>query len=223
MERTGSPAFASTGPQGHRARMRGRLLAGAGALADYEIVEMLLFLGIPRRDTKPQAKGLINRFGSLAGAITADAADLADMPPLVADVFALVVESAAALAKAERVERVTLADWDALDRFLSAPSPRGEGLSALLLNNRNQLLGECRLPGQDAAELANVLLRAALDRNVTAVFLLRNAPAEEPAVTRADRALLAHVRPKAAAVSVLVHDMVVLGRGEWIGIGRGAA
>jgi DNA repair protein RadC len=46
--------------------MRGRLLANEAALADYEILEMLLFLGIPRRDTKPLAKSLINRFGTLA-------------------------------------------------------------------------------------------------------------------------------------------------------------
>ncbi|MHA4801761.1 hypothetical protein, partial [Enterococcus faecium] len=58
--------FPSTGPHGHRARMRARLLARGGAgLADYEIIEMLLFLGIPRGDTKPLAKAAINRFGSL--------------------------------------------------------------------------------------------------------------------------------------------------------------
>ena len=59
------PAFASIGPHGHRQRMRERLLArGPGGLADYEILEMLLFLGIRRGDTKPLAKAAINRFGA---------------------------------------------------------------------------------------------------------------------------------------------------------------
>src|SRR5271155_2322052 len=67
--------FTSTGPHGHRERMRGRLLEkGAAALADYEILEMLLFLGIARRDTKPLAKAMINRFGSLAAALGASRA-----------------------------------------------------------------------------------------------------------------------------------------------------
>lgn len=57
MEQTNPKPFTSTGPYGHRSRMRGRLLAGEFALADYEILEMLLFLGIPRKDTKPLAKG----------------------------------------------------------------------------------------------------------------------------------------------------------------------
>ena len=71
------PPFSSTGPHGHRRRMRERLLnAGAASLADYEILEMLLFLGIPRRDTKPLAKALINSFGSLAGVLTASCEDL---------------------------------------------------------------------------------------------------------------------------------------------------
>ena len=221
MERSDNPAFASTGPHGHRGRMRGRLLAGAGALADYEILEMLLFLGIPRRDTKPQAKGLINQFGSFAGALGAPTDELGAMPPRVAEVFALVVDSAALLAKAERVERVVLADWDALDRYLSAPSARAGGFSALLLNNRNQLLAECRLPGEEPAEITRVLLRNALERHATAAFLVRNAGEGAASVTRADRALLAHVRPAAAALSVLVHDMVVLGAGEWLGVGGG--
>ena len=64
--------FESTGPHGHRGRMRGKLLAhGPGALADYELLEMLLFLGIARRDTKPLAKATLNRFGGLAETLAA--------------------------------------------------------------------------------------------------------------------------------------------------------
>ena len=60
---------AALGAEGHRARMRARLLtAGPESLADYELLEMVLFLALPRRDTKPIAKALLDRFGSFAAA-----------------------------------------------------------------------------------------------------------------------------------------------------------
>ena len=201
--------------------MRTRLLAAPGALADYEILEMLLFLGIPRRDTKPQAKGLINQFLSLAGALTADTAALATagLPPRAITAFSLIIDAAAQLAKAERVERVLLNDWDALDDYLSRPGSRAEGLSALLLNNRNHLLAEVQLAENDPPTVTRSVLKHALSHHATAVILLRTAPTASPAP--ADRPLLNHVRACAAELSVLVHDMVVLGGGNWIAIGNG--
>jgi DNA repair protein RadC len=65
------------GAEGHRARMRGRLLtAGPDALADHELLEMTLFLALPRRDTKPIARALLSRFGSFAAAISAPLVEL---------------------------------------------------------------------------------------------------------------------------------------------------
>ena len=202
--------------------MRTRLLARPTALADYEILEMLLFLGIPRRDTKPQAKGLINRYGSLAATLAAPAESLqaCGLPALVAEAFAVVTGAATALAGAERVERVLLADWDALDRFLDAPTrtQRPPGLSVLLLNNRNQLLGECRL---DDPAPVRLLLREALARHATAAILVRNAGVTEPSGSKADRALLQQARDAAGPLAVQMHDMVVLGQGAWISLRNG--
>ena len=74
----GAP-FATTGPQGHRGRMRARLLAhGPDGLADYEVLETLLFLSIPRRDTKPVAKDLLSRFGDLLRTLSAPPPSLAE-------------------------------------------------------------------------------------------------------------------------------------------------
>ena len=62
---------------GHRARIRARLLqAGPDAIADHELLEMVLFLALPRRDTKPIARALLARFKSFAAAISASPADL---------------------------------------------------------------------------------------------------------------------------------------------------
>jgi DNA repair protein RadC len=203
--------------------MRTRLLARPSALADYEILEMLLFLGIPRRDTKPQAKGLINRFGSLAGTLSAPAAALADaaLPPRVIEVFEIVTEAAAALARSEPLDRVTLSDWDALDRFLDPPtrSIRPPGLSALLLNNRNQLLIEVRLEDGNPTQQ---LLRHALARHATAAILVRNLADAAPSASKADRALLQAIQAAAAPLLVQVHDMAVVGQGAWISLRTGA-
>ena len=215
--------FQSTGPAGHRARMRDRLLAGPAALADYEILEMLLFLGIPRRDTKPQAKGLINRFGSLAAALTAGGRALraAGLEQRAIEAFGLVAEAAAQLSRAESGERVMLGNWTALERYLNLPvrMMQPPAFSALLLNNRNQLLAEHRWPHSvDAATLGREMLRHALERHATAVILLRNQGEALPELTREDRALHAQLQRAGAAILVLVHDLVVIGGGEWISL-----
>lgn len=224
MDRTGAlPTFSSTGPEGHRARMRGRLLVGTAALADYEILEMLLFLGIPRRDTKPEAKRLINRFGSLAATITAGYQALRDagLPQRAIEALELVAEAAVQLARAERVERVILGNWTALEQYLDVPtrSLQPPGLSALLLNNRNQLLGEHRWPPDvDTATLGREMLRHALERHATAAILVRNRGDAAPRLTAEDRDLHARMERTAAALSVTLHDLLVIGRGEWVSL-----
>ena len=103
---------ASLGAEGHRARMRLRLLtAGPDALADHEMLEMILFLALPRRDTKPIARLLLDRFGSLAAAIAAPVQDLRGVEGLgEAGTAALKLVQAAALrlAKAEVLNRPVL-------------------------------------------------------------------------------------------------------------------
>lgn len=226
-DREAGATFGSTGPQGHRGRMRGRLLAGATALADYEVLEMLLFLGVPRRDTKPQAKGLINRFGSLAGALTAERPALreAGLEDRAIDALGLIRDAARHLAQAERVERVLLGDWLALERYLDPArrSAGASGLAVLLLNNRNQLLGEC-VCAEDAgaAGVTRQVLRQALERHATAAILVRSLGAAAPAIDAADRALFSHVQRAAAALSVVVHDFVVVGRSDWMSLRQAA-
>jgi len=223
--RSASGTFGSTGPHGHRARMRTRLLAGPTALADYEILEMLLFFGVSRRDTKPQAKSLINQFGSLAGVLAAGRSELSEagLPGWAAEAFSLVTEAAQNLSLAEPVERVTLGTMDALERYLDVPSRTRQpaGLAALLLNNRNQLLAECDLGKGDAAAVTKTVLRQALDWHATAVILVRNRGEAAATVTEADRRLFAHLHRAAAALSVVIHDVVVLGRGKWSSLSRG--
>ncbi len=220
MDHTDAKPFSSTGPYGHRSRMRGRLLANEAALADYEILEMLLFLGIPRRDTKPCAKGLINQFGSLAAAIGADRAALlaAGLPPRAADALAIVKDAASVLAEPDAIRRPVLGDHQSLERYLDIPERTAQppGWSALLLNNRNQLLAEPAWELEMAPDaLARDLVRQALDGHATAAILLRNAGPEAARIGASDRAVHAAVQRAGAPLAVVLHDVVVIGRGGW--------
>ena len=207
--------------------MRTRLLAGPDALADYEVLEMLLFLGIPRRDTKPLAKALINQFGSLSETVTAEPAALqrAGLPGRAAEAMALVAEAAGHLSRGERIERPVLGGWAALDLYLDAPARcrRPDEMGVLFLNNRNQLLAdECWPEAVTAPGLAREALRRALDLHATALILVRVRPGA-PKPAPADLVLHRHVARAAEMLSVLVHDHLILGAGDWISLRKQGA
>lgn len=145
--REGSAPFSSTGPAGHRQRMRKRVLsAGAASLADYELLEMLLFPGVPRRDTKPLAKALINRFGSLAAVLEASAEDLKAAGATRGNValLGLVPLAADRLAAPQAPVRTDIGSWEKLLAYCAANQERAVAgsLHVLFLDSRNQLLAD---------------------------------------------------------------------------------
>jgi len=203
--------------------MRGRLLKDPAALADYEILEMLLFLGIPRRDTKPLAKGLIMRFGGLAKALMAGATPLSEagVPPRAAEAFKMIADAAEQLTRAQHRDPVMLGDHHALAGYLAdGARPWRQGWSVVLLGTRNQVLAERACDAADAAAVAGQVLREALGRHATAVILVRGS-AGSPEITDADRALFKTVRERAEALSITLHDLVVIGRDRrWCSLAR---
>lgn len=230
-ERAATAAFSSTGPSGHRSRMRARVLErGAPALADYEILEMLLFLGIARRDTKPLAKALINRFGSLHKVLEADRDTLAEAGLNPASVAALRLPLLAAtrLAGAEARSRPQLGDWEALlvyfDTALGGAVP-GQ-LRILYLDNRNRLLGD-EAVNIDASRSAPrvesaAILRRALQLHATAMIGVRlcgDADVPEKRVL-ADSALASELSRSGALLAIAVHDFFALKGGAWAGLRR---
>lgn len=213
-----TPAFQSTGPHGHRSRMRTRLLANPAALADYEILEMLLFLGIPRRDTKPLAKALINQFGDLGTTISArpDRLHDAGLPPTAQVPLTLAAQAAEALAQPEQREQPLLGDLEALDRHLGLSTTRPAGFAAVLLDSRNRLLAEAGWPPDTPPEtFIREMLRDALSRHAAAVIVVRDRPETPPRPAQADRALLAAAQEDAAALAITVHDLILTGQGSW--------
>ena len=140
----------ATGPKddrkGHRNRLRERFAADYGAsMPDYELLELLLFHAVPRRDTKPLAKRLIARFGSLAAVLAADAGDIADVEdsgPAVATMLKAVNQAGRRLAREDLRTSPVLGSWDKVIDYCRAELghlPR-ESFHVLFLDQKNALL-----------------------------------------------------------------------------------
>ncbi len=210
--------FASTGPHGHRSRMRDKLLTlGPAGFAEYELLEMLLFLGIERRDTKPLAKATINRFGSLASTISAPAAGLQTLGPNSIVALKLVEEAAGRLARAEVQERAHLGNWERLTEYLDANTARSQPWRALFLNNRNRLLADEALAADGSAAQSRTVAARALDLHATAVILVCES-ADRAGIAPEVLALARQVQQAASLLSVQLHDAVTGGPGRWTGL-----
>ncbi len=207
--------FASTGPAGHRARMRERLLArGADGLADYEILEMLLFIGIRRGDTKPVAKALINHFGSLGGVLAAPPRALAEAGGLTlrAIVPLRLVEAASErLARAEIRVRPVLGNLAALGDYLAGAA--GPGPRLLHLDNRNRLLADEASPLDEEATHAmlRAALRRALELHATALLIVDRETPVLAVPTRTRGRAAASLRDAASLLSIVLHDRILAG------------
>ena len=208
------------GPEGHRKRLRERLLrGGAEALADYELLEMLLFAAMPRADTKPLAKALIARFGSFGQAVSAPEPALREIPGVGDAVLASLrlVRAAALRLLAEEVrEQPVLDNWDRLTAYLRAVLSREtvEQFRVLFLDTRNRLLAD-EAQGRGTVNhtpaYPREILRRALELGATAIILVHNHPSGDPTPSRADLDTTAEIARAAAALGVVLHDHLIVG------------
>jgi len=212
----------SGGTEGHRARMRARLLsAGPDALADHEMLEMILFLALPRRDTKPIARALMTRFGSFAAAIAAPLQDLRGIEGLgEAGVAALKAVQAAALrlVRAEVMNQPVLDNWDRLMEYLNAvlARERVEQFRVLFLDNRNRLVAD-EAQGRGTVNHTPVypreVVKRALELQASGLILVHNHPSGDPTPSSADLQMTQELQRAAAALGITIHDHLVIGRG----------
>jgi DNA repair protein RadC len=220
---------APPGAEGHRARMRARLLtAGAEALADHELLEMVLFLALPRRDTKAIARLLLGRFGSFANAIAAPPADLRAVDGVgEAGVAALKTVQAAALRlmRAEVVDRPVLNNWDRLMDYLNAvlARERVEHFRIVFLDNRNRLLADeaqARGTVNHTPVYPREVVKRALELHATAIILVHNHPSGDPTPSQDDVTMTQEIGKAAKALSIVLHDHVIVGNGRWLSFRR---
>ena len=209
--------------------MRSRLLtAGPEALADHELMEMVLFLALPRRDTKTIARRLLSRFGSFAAAISAPLPDLRAIDGMgEAGAAALKTVQAAALrlARSEIINRPVLTNWDRLMDYLNAvlARERVEQFRVLFLDNRNRLLADeaqARGTVNHTPVYLREVVKRALEMHATAIILVHNHPSGDPTPSQEDIEMTKEVQNAARTLSIVLHDHVIVGNGRWISFRR---
>lgn len=204
---------------GHRARLRQRLFEGGSeALLDHELVEYLLALAIPRRDTKSQAKNLIARFGGIGPLLEAGPDALRKEGLTDGMIGALMIAKATALRLLEtRVERrPILSSWDALGDYLQAVMAHSpiEEVRVLFLNAKNMLLAnEAMWRGsvdESAVHVREVISRA-IALGATAIIIVHNHPSGDPSPSHQDIRLTKDLIEAGRHMRVTVHDHVIVG------------
>jgi DNA repair protein RadC len=222
---TPEPPVPAAGAEGHRARMRQKLLrSGAEAMLDHELLEMVLFLALPRRDTKPIARELLARFGSFADAISAPAPELLRIEGLgEAGLAALRTVQGAALrlASAGVRERPVLDNWARLLAYLHAALAREktEQFRVLFLDSRNRLIADeaqARGTVNHTPVYPREVVKRALELHATALILVHNHPSGDPTPSRADLDMTAEVKAAATALGITLHDHIVIGLGRHV-------
>jgi DNA repair protein RadC len=206
---------------GHRERLRARFRdAGADAVTDYELLELVLFRAIPQRDVKPLAKELIARFGSFAEVIAAPSLRLREIKGMGdAAVTELKIVHAAAqrLAKGEVRKRTVLSSWGSvLDycRTAMAFSDK-EQFRLLFLDKRNQLIAdEVQQSGtvDHTPVYPREVVKRALELSATALILVHNHPSGDPTPSRADIQMTQSIIDVAKPLGIAVHDHIIVGK-----------
>lgn len=206
----------------HRKTMRSRLLSeGPSSFTDAEILEMLLFLAVPRADVRPLVKKLISRYGSLSAVLLTDSNTLSNVDGLDAasvEVLGWPAYAADALACAEIREKPILGNWEMLTAYLDVvmSSAVPGQLRVLLLDSSNRLLAD-EVVDASPQDLAFTLGGRALETHATALILIRVLPEGRvpKGLAQREAAQGGPLIKKMAALSVVVHDYLIVGRGTW--------
>ena|SRR5579862_2020908 len=208
---------------GHRERLRQRLLtAGSAALADYELLEFLLYAAKPRGDTKPLAKALLRRFGSLARVLGAEPESLQTVKGMgPASIAALIAVRAAAreMLRAEVKDRSVISSWQQLLDYCTARLGHAdtEEFHLLFLDNKNALIADEKQ--QDGTVnhtpvYPREVAKRALELSASAVIMVHNHPSGDVTPSKADIEMTRVVREAVKAVGIALHDHLVIGRGR---------
>ena len=207
--------------KGHRERLRKRLIElGGDTLQDHELVEYLLALAIPRRDTKPLAKQLIAHYGGLGALFSADATSLMRQSGMgETSAAAIKIVQAAALRMLSEPLRAApiLASWQALLDYLRADMAHltVERVRVLYLNAKNSLiLDEIASEGSldQSAIYVREVLRRAMDVGAAAVILVHNHPSGDSQPSRQDIVMTREIADAGKRLGISVHDHVIIGK-----------
>jgi len=205
---------------GHRERLRARAAAAPGALPDYELLELLLFRSLAQGDVKPLAKALLDRFGGLAGVLSARPEELRTVKgvgPSVALDLKLLHEATLRIGRGEVASRPVISSWSALLAYTKTALAHEarEQFRVLFLDKKNQLIADETM-NEGTVDHAPVypreVMRRALELSASSVILVHNHPSGDPTPSAADIDMTRQVVEAARALKVAVHDHLVVGR-----------
>lgn len=209
------------GHTGHRARLRERFLtAGPTSVADYEMLELVLFRAIPQRDVKPIAKRLLDRFGDFNGVISANPARLADLPgvgPAIICELKIVEAAAHRLARARVMNKCALSSWSALMEYCktSMAHRETEQFRILFLDRKNILIADEEQANGTVDHVPvypREVVRRCIELNASAMILVHNHPSGDPTPSQSDIDMTAQIDQASKALGVVVHDHVIVGK-----------
>lgn len=206
---------------GHRSRLRERFLNGGNAaLADYELLEMVLFAAHPRGDVKPLAKQLIKEFGSFAGVIQAPAEALSAIENVGESAIAAIKTVSAAaerLLKEQVEERPIIQSWTALLDYckVAMGSKKVEEFRILFLDSKQQLIGD-EVQNRGTINHTSVypreVLKRALEFHAAAIILVHNHPSGDAEPSKADIEMTKAIVQAARALNISVHDHLIISK-----------
>jgi len=217
--------FAESQPRahyhGHRDRLRQRFVEGGGtALQDYELLEMILFRLLPRRDTKPIAKAMLKRFGSFSEALSAPAHLLEEIDGLGATAIVdlkVIMAAAQRFARDQIPDRPVLASWTQLIDYCRTQMAyeTHEQFRILFLDKKNKLIAdEVQQVGtvDHTPVYPREVIRRSLELSATALILVHNHPSGDPTPSNADVQMTRAIADVATPLGITVHDHIIIGR-----------
>ncbi|MCF6429646.1 MULTISPECIES: RadC family protein [unclassified Leisingera] len=205
----------------HRARLRERFLqGGAAAMPDYELLELVLFRSIPRRDVKPLARLLLDSFGDFNRVVTASPERLAQIRGIGDAVITdlKVLEAAAhRMARARVMQRQVISSWDALLDYCHTTMAHRETeqFRILFLDRKNVLIADeeqARGTVDHVPVYPREVAKRALEINASALILVHNHPSGDPTPSDSDLSMTNQVQAALTALGITLHDHLIIGK-----------
>lgn len=209
----------------HRARLRSRFLeGGAQALPDYELLELILFRAIPRKDVKPLAHLLIETFGDFNRVLSAPRPRLAEITGVgdaVITELKIVEAGAHRLARGRVLQSHALSSWEALLTYCHTVMAHRETeqFRILFLDRKNILIADeeqARGTVDHVPVYPREVVKRALELNASAIILVHNHPSGDPSPSDSDISMTDQINRAAEALGITLHDHLIIGKSREI-------
>lgn len=207
----------------HRERLKARFRkGGVEALADYELLELLLMMAIPRRDVKPLAKSLITEFGSYAEVISAPPERLLEFKGVgenVVTTLKLVEASAQMLSQGKVMEKPVLSNWQALINYCTSQMAykKNEQFRVLFLDRQNRLFADEKMQEgtiDHTPVYPREIIKRAPELGSSAIILVHNHPSGDPTPSREDIDMTKKIAEAGKQLGVMLHDHLIISKGD---------